>query len=71
MAVKKQHLSQIVDDLKTDLDTYQKDAITVASIRGDNSLPESPQFNEWLLQIADIYEAAYGEELDLKNLTID
>jgi len=58
MEKEKQRLSTIIKDLKTNLDTYQKDALQDYTI-------------EDLLQIADIYKAAYGKELDLNNVIVD
>lgn len=59
----KQSLNQIVEDLVTNLRQYREDAIK-------NIGAPNPK-NEWLLQIADIYEAAYGEELDLTAVVVD
>jgi len=56
-------LTQVVADLKTNLDTYLED---VEKDTTNSSLAD----NEWALQIADIYEAAYGEELDLTQLPL-
>lgn len=61
---KKQHLSTIFDELETNLDTYRQNAIKTDKENNSGS-------NEWLLQIADIYKAAYGEELDLDNVIVD
>jgi len=58
MEKEKQRLSTIIKDLKTKLDTYQKDALQ------DYTLED-------LLQITDIYKAAYGKELDLHNVIVD
>jgi len=70
MEKEKQHLSTIVDDLKTNLDVYRQDAIR--NFQDDTiSVALSDGYNEWLLQIADIYKAAYGEELDLGNVIVD
>jgi hypothetical protein len=63
-------LSTIVEDLKKDLDQYYQDAVTIA--KGDKGIVmHVPSYNEWVLQIADIYKAAYGDELDLENLTVE
>lgn len=61
----KQDLTKIVEDLKTNLDQYLKDAIQNAQ---DGVLVED---NEWILQIKDIYDAAYGEDLDVAEVNID
>jgi hypothetical protein len=66
-------LKQVVEDLKTNLDNYFEDA---KRTHQDNLEPGEPVFlsltnNEWAMQIADIYEAAYGEELDLSLLPLE
>jgi len=67
--MEKIHLRDIVDQLETDIHLYRVDAIIINKEPG--TAFHDPSQNEWVLQIADIYHAAYGEELDLENLVVD
>jgi len=70
--MEKIHLGDIVDQLEADIHQYRVDAIATAKADEETGiLPHDPSQNEWVLQIADIYKAAYGEELDLENLVVD
>lgn len=68
-------LKQVVEDLKTDLDTYFKDAKkdiqNFQDVDGHQPYERNLNCSEWAFQIADIYEAAHGEELDLTNLPLE
>ena len=67
---KMEKLSTIVEDLKVNLDQYLQDAIAAAK-EDAGVVMHIPAHNEWVLQIAEIYKAAYGDELNLDNLTVE
>lgn len=58
-------LTKVVEDLKTNLDMYLADALKNAREGIE------PSENEWVGQIADIHEAAYGEPLELDQLSVE
>lgn len=58
------HLKQVVEDLKTNLDQFLRDAVK----NSEAGIPTEE--NEWALQIKDVNDAAYGEDLDLSRVEI-
>jgi hypothetical protein len=64
-------LRLVVADLKRNLEIYLQDAIDAADNEIEITTPQNLTHNEWALQIAEIYEAAYGEELNLTLLALD
>ena len=67
-------LKEVVEMLKVNLDIYLEDAKTTQEkIKNPQPFGYHPTLNsnEWALQIAEIYKAAYGEELNLSTLPIE
>lgn len=67
-------LKEVVELLKSDLDTYFEDAKTAQEKLNNPDLfgyHPTLNSNEWALQIASIYKAAYGEKLYLNSLPLE